>query len=174
MSVSRRFCVNMSGKTCPVYNANNQKIGDIMPREFFLNWGNEGSLTSIYFKGPSGSMLNGYLRDAPNGATTTITSRNSGTETVNGQKYSAFVTRKTLDLYNYKGTRVGSVAANKKVLCLTGTCSEPYPYRMAINYAEKRAGGWDTMADSTGSYGYVDTGMRTSTSYSGIGIYGSW
>lgn len=28
-------CVNMSGISCPVYDASNRKIGDIMPREFF-------------------------------------------------------------------------------------------------------------------------------------------
>lgn len=175
MAKIQKFCVNLSGSVQPVYDDNNRKIGDIMLREFFLVWGNEGSLTSIYFKGPSGAMLNGYLHDAPEGTTTPIAYRSHSTVRLNGIEYRAFIMRRTMNLYDTFDQRVGSVASGKRVLCLTGTsCGGSHPEYMAINYAEKRAGGWDKMADSKNNYGYVDTGMNISTSYSGIPLYGNW
>lgn len=175
MSEIQRFCVNLSGSVQPVYNDNNRKIGDIMLREFFLVWGNEGNLTSIYFKGPSGTMLNGYLHDAPDGATTPITDRSHSIVRLNGEEYRAFIMRRTMNLRNTSNIVVGSVAAGKRVLCKTGTsCGDSHPEYLAINYAEKRAGGWDKIFDSKHNYGYVETGMSISTSYSGIPLYGNW
>ena len=82
--------------------------------------------------------------------------------------------RQTMNLYNFNGQVVGSVAAGKRVLCKSSMASIDSPFLKAINFAEKRAGGWDSMADSTGAYGYVDTGLRTSSSASVIDLYGNW
>lgn len=112
-------CVNLSGKSCPVYNSANAKIGVIEPREFFTYVGYEGSLSAIYFMGPSGSMLNGYLHSPANGVLTQIHTRPYGRETIYGKSYITFYMRNTMNLYNINGSVVGSVAAGKRVACLT-------------------------------------------------------
>ena len=167
-------CVNLSGNSCPVYDSANQKIGDIMPREFFTLIGNEGSLTAVYFMGPSGGMLTGYLHNPPAGVTTGIHTHPHSTVTINGYTYKAFIMRNQMNLYNCAGNIVGSVAAGKRVLCKTSMAGQSMPYLKAINYAEKRAGGWDPMADSTGEFGFVDTGMRINTGGDTISLYGNW
>lgn len=174
MSYIGDCCVNLSGSSCPVYNSANQKIGDIMPREFFTLIGIEGSLTAIYFMKPDGSMETGYFHSPPSNVTIAIHTRPYSTVTLNGYTYVAFMMRNQMNLYNCAGNIVGSVAAGKRVLCKTSMAHPTLPYLKAINYAEKRTGGWDTMADSTGTYGYVDTGMRISTGWSGISLYGNW
>ena len=156
-------CVNLSGRNVTVTDGNNRTIGELMNREFFTVIGAEGSLVAIYFLGPSGQPLRGYLNGSP-----------YGTVSLNGQNYVAFMMRQTMNLYNFNGQVVGSVAAGKRVLCKSSMASIDSPFLKAINFAEKRTGGWDSMADSTGAYGYVDTGLRTSSSTSGIALYGNW
>ena len=54
-------CVNLSGRNVTVTDGNNHAIGELMNREFFTVVGAEGSLVAIYFLGPSGQPLRGYL-----------------------------------------------------------------------------------------------------------------
>lgn len=58
-------CVNLSGRNVTVTDGNNHAIGELMNREFFTVVGAEGSLVAIYFLGPSGQPLRGYLNNAP-------------------------------------------------------------------------------------------------------------
>ena len=167
-------CVNLSGRNVTVTDGKNHAIGELMNREFFTVVGAEGSLVAIYFLGPSGQPLRGYLNNAPASSKTPIHTRPYGTVSLNGQNYIAFMMRQTMNLYNFNGQVVGSVAAGKRVLCKSSMASIDSPFLKAINFAEKRTGGWDSMADSTGAYGYVDTGLRTSSSASGIALYGNW
>lgn len=136
-------CVNMSGISCPVYDASNRKIGDIMPREFFTYIGFEGSLSAVYFMTPSGAMTIGYLHAPSTSVCTPITAHPYGTVTYKGKTYKSFIMRHQQNLYASDGRIVGSVAAGK------------------------RAGGWDAVDFvDTG-------GMRTSTDAGSIALYGS-
>lgn len=174
MAQRNSCCVNMSGRNCPVYNSANVKIGDIEPREFFTWVGSEGSLYAVYCMTPSGAMTTGYLHGPAESVLTEIHTRPYGHATINGVNYVTFYMRNTKNLYNINGTVVGSVAAGKRVACKTSMSGTSMPYLKAINYAEKRTGGWDSMVDSAGKYGFVDTGMRSGTSASGISLYGNW
>lgn len=174
MANVEKCCVNLSGRSWPVYDGQNVKIGELEPREFCTYEGYEGSLSAIYFMRPSGAMDIGYLVAPENGVLTPIEKRPYGRATINGKSYITFYMRNTMNLYNMNGTVVGSVAAGKRVACLSSMSGDTMPYLKAINYAEKRAGGWDPMADGSGRYGFVDTGMRNSTSANGISLYGNW
>ena len=65
-------CVNLSGRNVTVTDGNNRAIGELMNREFFTVIGAEGSLVAIYFLGPSGQPLRGYLNGAPASSKTPI------------------------------------------------------------------------------------------------------
>lgn len=160
-------CVNMSGISCPVYDASNRKIGDIMPREFFTYIGFEGSLSAVYFMTPSGAMTIGYLHAPSTSVCTPITAHPYGTVTYKGKTYKSFIMRHQQNLYASDGRIVGSVAAGKRVLTNDNYSGETMHYLKSIAYAEKRAGGWDAVD-------FVDTGgMRTSTDAGSIALYGS-
>ncbi|MCI9128277.1 MAG: hypothetical protein HFG28_14135 [Eubacterium sp.] len=170
-------CVNLSGSSCPVYNGYNQQIGELGNREFFTLIGMQGSLSAIYFMGPSGGMMQGYLQNPPAGVITGIVSRpyRTNVNPGDGQRYTAFIMRSQMSLYDYSGNIVGSVAAGKMVLCKTDLAGSSMYYLKAINYAERRAGGWEPMYESASRpYGFVDTGMRSSTGGNNIALYGSW
>lgn len=167
-------CVNKSGTTVPVYNFDNVKIGDLTPNEFFSKIGSEGSLYSIYFLGPNGTCLNGILRNPPSGTVSSIEFYPYGTEPIDGKTYKTYYMRKTMSLYNVNGAVIGSVGANKLVACLTGLGGATMPYLKAINYYQNSAGTWIPITYGNYDYGFVDTGMRTSSSRSGIALYGSW
>ncbi len=173
MASVNKCCVNLSGISWTVYDGNNNIIGAIEPREFFTFVGFEGSLQAIYFLSPSGSRT-GYLHGASGAVFTEITNRPHTTINHEGITYKAFIMRQTMALYDIYGTVVGSVAAGKLVLCQTGMSGSSMPYLKAINYAEKRAGGWEPMGSHGTNYGFVDTGLRNSSSYSGIALYGNW
>ena len=112
------------------------RLGELMNREFFTVIGAEGSLVAIYFLGPSGQPLRGYLNGAPAGSKTPIHTRPYGTVSLNGQNYVAFMMRQTMNLYNFNGQVVGSVAAGKRVLCKSSMASIDSPFLKAINFAE--------------------------------------
>ena len=82
--------------------------------------------------------------------------------------------RRAMSLYNINGAVIGSVGANKLVACLTGLGGATMPYLKAINYYQNSAGAWIPIRHGDYNYGFVDTGMRTSSSRSGIALYGSW
>lgn len=67
-------CVNLSGRNVTVTDGNNHAIGELMNREFFTVVGAEGSLVAIYFLGPSGQPLRGYLNNAPASSKTIMVS----------------------------------------------------------------------------------------------------
>lgn len=94
-------CVNLSGRNVTVTDGNNRAIGELMNREFFTVIGAEGSLVAIYFLGPSGQPLRGYLNGAPASSKTPIHTRPYGTVSLNGQNYVAFMMRQTMNLYNF-------------------------------------------------------------------------
>lgn len=167
-------CVNLSGGNCPVYNSANVKIGDIEPREFFTWIGNEGSLNAVYFMTPSGAMTIGYIHSVSQAVFTHIHTRSYGSEGIDGVNHVTFYMRNTMNLYNFNGIIVGSVAAGKRVACKTSMSGSSMHYLKSINYAEKRTGGWDKMEDATGTYGFVDTGMRNGASAGSISLYGNW
>lgn len=166
-------CVNLSGKTHNVYDLDGKVIGALEKREFFTYIGGEGSLSAIYFLSPSGPKT-GYLRDASGAVFTDVSTRPHSTLKLGGKNYKVFIMRKTMNLYDVGGNVVGSVAAGKRVLCQSGQAGETMHYLKRIDYAEKRAGGWDPMAGGGADYGFVDTGLRTSSSASGIAFYGNW
>lgn len=170
-----KCCVNLSGASHPVYDEYGNTIGAIEPREFFTYVGAEGSLLSIYFLSPSGARY-GYLHEpVPQSVLTEISTRPYGTAVIDNTTYKTFIMRSQQNLYDAYGNCVGSVAAGKRVACLTGMSGSNQPYLKGINYAEKRAGGWDSMRTNEDiNYGFVDTGLRTSSSASGIALYGNW
>ncbi len=167
-------CVNKSGKVVPVYNASRAKIGELTQNEFFSKIGSEGSQVAIYFLGPNGKALEGLLISPPKSTVTSIEQYPYGTAKIDGTTYKTYYMRETKNLYDINGSVIGSVAAGKRVACLTGLGGNSKPYLKAINYAAKRAGGWENMSNNGYSYGFVDTGLRTSSSKSGIALYGSW
>lgn len=172
MANTHTCCVNLSGKIQKVYDGS-KVVGELNPREFFTSVGYEGSLHAIYFLSPTGPRI-GYLRDPAASITTNIITRPYGTAKINGKTYKTFKMRKTMNLYDVGGNVVGSVAAGKRVACLDGTAGQTKNYLKLIYYAEKRSGGWDPMAGGGADYGFVDTGLRTSSSASGIALYGNW
>lgn len=127
-------CVNLSGRSWPVYDGENVKIGELEPREFCTYEGFEGDLSAIYFMTPSGAMDIGYLHSPGDYALTLIEERPYGRATIHGKSYITFYMRNTMNLYNMNGSVVGSVAAGKRVAWLSSMSGESMPYLKAINY----------------------------------------
>ena len=149
-------CVNLSGRNVTVTDGNNRAIGELMNREFFTVIGAEGSLVAIYFLGPSGQPLRGYLNGAPASSKTPIHTRPYGTVSLNGQNYVAFMMRQTMNLYNFNGQVVGSVAAGKRVLC------KPLSYCERIQEDDRRNATFIYCKEQTGS---VQTLYRAGKKY---------
>lgn len=179
MPLVGNLCINTSGVSCPVYEGlgGTPQIGAIEPRELFSLIGREGNMCAIYFMAPSGGMKRGYLHTPTDRVTDFISNHPYQTGIrVPGDNstYIAFYMRQQMTLYNADKSVCGSVAAGKRVLCKSSMIDVDYPYLKGINYAEKRTGGWDRMDDGVNTYGYVDSGLRSSTSANNIALYGNW
>lgn len=97
-----------------------------------------------------------------------------GKAPIGTRTYKTYYMRRAMSLYNINGAVIGSAGANKLVACLTGLGGATMPYLKAINYYQNSAGAWIPITYGNYDYGFVDTGMRTSSSRSGIALYGSW
>lgn len=177
--MSNYFCVNKSGITVPVYSDTQQtsKIGSIYNREAFgydMNWGGDGYFYRILFRTSDGSLSYGILVDPPGSSVTDCTDYPFGTEEIDGTEYYTFTMRKSRTVYTAGGTRWGAVAANCRVACLSAVAGDSYPNRKGINYVESSKGGWVKVTGDGVDYGFVDTGLDVSSSYSSIPFYGSW
>lgn len=136
-------CVNLSGRSWPVYDGENVKIGELEPREFCTYEGFEGDLSAIYFMTPSGAMDIGYLHSPGDYALTLIEERPYGRATIHGKSYITFYNRRASRARRCLrcgratglcGSVVGSVAAGKRVAWLSSMSGESMPYLKAINY----------------------------------------
>ena len=173
------FCINKSGKSVPVYSDpdKTKKIGTIYNREafgYFKNWGGDDVVCYIVFLNSSGTLTNGFLVNPPDNSRVPCTNYPYGTKTIYGTKYYTFKLRKSRTVYTVKGNKWGTVAAGRRVACLTALAGDTKAHWKGINYVENSSGGWDQVTGDGSSYGFVDTGLGVSSGYDSIPFYGSW
>lgn len=177
--MSNYFCVNKSGKAVPVYSDTDKsnQIGKINNREAFgynRNWGGDDYFCNIVFRNSSGSLSGGFIVDPPTGCMSNCTDYPYGTEKINGTTYYTFKFRNSAKVYKASGNSWGSVAANCRVACLSSMAGDSHPEWKGINYVESSKGGWVEVSGDGYTYGFVDAGLSTGSSYSSIPMYGSW
>jgi hypothetical protein len=56
----------------------------------------------------------------------------------------------------------------------TDLAGQTHLYLKGINYVENTSGQWIQVTGGGADYGFVDTGLQSSSSWSGIAMYGSW
>ncbi|MBQ9199039.1 MAG: hypothetical protein IJ141_02545 [Lachnospiraceae bacterium] len=177
MAISTRFLINKSNSVVTVYKdiSGSATVGQLLKREAYAMYGYEGDIISIKFLGPNGGLISGFLRNPPSGTVTSCTNYPYGTLNKDGKIYYTFYMRSSKQVYTQTNTgkqlnHWGSVAAGRRVACLTdAACQDKLEYK-AINYVESTSGQWVKVDN----YGYVDTGLASSSSYSGIAMYGNW
>lgn len=178
MAIVPSFMVNMSGKTVQVHGGENwnEVVGYLYPREAFSRYGVEGDWTSITFLGPDGKLTEGMLKGVEDfNVLSFCTDYPYSIEQIDSEgPYYVFKMRTTQSIYNAAGTKIGSVAAGKKVACKNAVAGQNYQWLKLIDRYQDANGVWQT-PDKTGKkYGFVDTGLRTGSGYSKIAMYGSW
>lgn len=186
MGMFQQFCINKSGKTCPVYDAfdNNKYKGEIYNREAFILWGGEGDKFSIGFLGPNGytgatlnlyeSVENDILNPLFSGHATCI-DYPYGTANIDGKNYYTFIMRKAEPIYHGDGTKWGSVAQNMLVATNNANIGSTHETWKEINYVMRSTDRQWIKVDGHGyNHGFVDTGLSTASGYSKIPFYGSW
>ncbi len=175
------FCINKSGLVVPVYSYNSStgsldEIGKIYNREAFALLGYEGDSHYIKFLNSDGEFVDGMLQNPPDDAVVGCHFYPYGQHTEGITTYITFVMRNEANVYNAAGDYWGKVAAGKRVACLTSLAGDEHPEWKAINLVEPSSGGdvWTPVTGAGKNYGFVDTGLRSGSSYSKINMYGSW
>ena len=177
--MSNYFCINKSGIKIPVYSDTNKttQIGSIYDREAYgynANWGGDGYFCNIAFRRADGKISGGFIIDPPNGSMTDCTDYPYGTDKIGGITYNTFLMRNSRNVYKTDGTLWGSVAANRRVACLTAMSGDSNPHWKGINYVENSSGQWIPVTGNGSNYGFVDTGLEIASGYKSIPMYGSW
>lgn len=169
------FMINLSGLSVPIYDGFGQNvIGELVNREAYVISGHEGSVFGVLFLKPDGSFGGGLLKDTPDGVLTECIEKPWGTAEINGRIYYTFIMRSQQPVYTAGGTRWGSVAATQRVACLDATAGYNNPWYKLINYVESTDGEWVQVTGDGADYGFVDTGIRSASSFNKIAMYGSW
>ncbi len=174
------FCINKSGTNVPIYNtwgvSNPIQIGTLYNREAYgLVGSSEGSDHCIQFLSSSGGIATGFLLSPPSNTVVGCASYPYGYHTIGSTTYITFIFRQKSTVYTASGKSVwGSVAAGRRVACLTSMSGDNKAYWKGINYVESSSGSWVAVTGDDKNYGFVDTGLANGSSASTIRMYGSW
>ena len=177
--MSNYLCINKSGTKVPVYSDTNKttQIGTIYDREAFgydCNWGGDNYFCHILFRKSDGSLSYGFIVDPPDNSIIDCTDYPYGTAVINGVEYITFIMRNSRTVYTVEGRRWGTVAANRRVACLTAMSGDNHPDWKGINYVENTGGEWVQVTGDGEEYGFVDAGLSVASGYRSIPLYGSW
>ena len=177
--MSNYFCINKSGIKIPVYSDTQKtsQIGTINDREAYgynALWGGDHYFCNIAFRNSSGKLSGGFIIDPPDNAMVHCTDYPYGTATINGKEYYTFLMRNSRSIYKTDGSLWGTVAANRRVACLTAMSGDSNPHWKGINYVENTSGEWIQVTGNGSTYGFVDTGLDIGSGYNSIPMYGSW
>lgn len=181
MGLNKSFCINASGSTYPVYNSETgKKVGELYPREAYINYGSEGCYTTICFLGPSGGLqtvivdtdahplpVSWFNTDKPYGSAVITTGGLPRT-------YKTFYMRRSKVIYKADGTRWGTVAAGCLVATNNKYVGSQHPDWKEITYVKNTSGEWIHIDQSGDECGFVDTGLSSASGYNSIAFYGSW
>lgn len=171
--------VNKSGSTINVYDtfsgSNRKVVGQLLKNEVFVIYGSEGSLYSIRFKGPSGSLISGCINDStdvPNDNwAENIYYYPFGTETINGRTYRTFKFRRSATILKANGSNWGTVASGMLVATTNGTVGQSNNGHKHINYVKQS--GTNAWVEVSGG-GFVDMGFSHGSSGSNMSMYGTY
>lgn len=178
--MSNYFCINKSGVSIPVYSDTQKTsiIGSILNREAYgydHNWGGDDYFYRIKFRKSNGALSYGFIIDPPGNSVTECTQYPYNKESIDGTQYHTFIMRNSRTVYTAYGSSWGTVAANRRVACLSALAGDDNPDWKGINYVENTKGVWvPVITDENHKYGYVDTGLSIASGYSAIPFYGSW
>ncbi|WDF02760.1 hypothetical protein [Shouchella hunanensis] len=173
------ICINRSGRQVPVYRAfSTTRIGTIFPNELFSYSGYDGRYSHFFFRNASGQWVSGANENVPRNFLSNAYSAGfrRSTVTLGGTLYNVFDVRRTANVYRVDGSRWGSVAAGQKI-ATTGSppSGNSLTWTTRVNYVRSTSGSWVRVSSGTNThYGFVDTGIRSGSMPSSIGIYGNW
>lgn len=166
------FVVNLTGSSIPVYNlGGGTQIGTLNIKETCLLYGGgEDGSTVIEFLNSSGNLVWGYIyQDVSLTKWTSVPYSSVGTDKV-------FKTRNSLDIYDYLGNYITTVAAGGLILtdsCLCGQTHHDWMY--CLKYKNYQQGPWITISGSGQSYGFVNVDLEGNGSGKNyVALYGSW
>lgn len=173
------FQINKSGQSYNLYEqGSNTYKGKINNREAFIILSAEGDVMYIGFLNSSGQFdsvrIDLYAHPAPNGFFTSCLDYPYSTEVINGVSYRIFKMRQTKNVYTADGNYWGAVAAGMYVATNSDKVGQTHCDWKLINYVKSTKGQWVKVSGARCEYGFVDTGLKTSSLYTGIPFYGSW
>lgn len=177
--MSNIFCVNKSGGSVPIYSdtSGTTQIGSLYNREacgYNQNWGGDDYYCNVVFRNSSGNVVGGFIINPPNYALMGCHYYPYGTQIINGTSYYTFYMRSARNIYDVGGNYWGTVAAGRRVACLSSLSGDSHPEWKAINYVEKSSGGWQQVSGSGSQYGFVDAGLSVASGWNLIPMYGNW
>lgn len=171
--------INKEGATIPVYDVDtdSRQIGYLNDREAFVMYDSNGSnRLYIYFLDGSGNFVRGAIRE--DGAVSYnlagCTMYPAAKQYIEGNEYYLFKMRRSMPVYCSDASRWGTVAANCYVATDRHICGATHPDWLFIKYVQSSSGTWVRAGYAADGYGFVDTGIKTNSLYTGIALYGSW
>lgn len=171
--------INKNGTTILVYDINNEsrQIGYLNDREAFVMYDSNGSnRLYIYFLDGSGNFVRGVIKEEgmTNYNLKFYTEYPVKKEYIEGNQYLLFKMRKSMPVYYADANRWGTVAANCYVATDRNICGATHPDWAYIKYVQSSSGEWVRVGYEADGYGFVDTGIKTNSLYTGMALYGTW
>lgn len=179
MGIYNQFCINKSGKTYNIYDSDtNTYQGKISDREAFIYLGGEGTLYYLGFLNSSGKIqkvtIQEFYHPFPDGFFGYCTDYPYSREVINGVNYYIYKMRQTKNVYTADGNYWGRVASGMYVATTSNTVGETHCDWKLINYVKSTSGKWVQVSGAGCNYGFVDTGLSSSSLPGSIAMYGSW
>lgn len=115
-----------------------------------------------------------YEHPAPDGFFTSCLDYSYSTEVINGVSYRIFKMRQTKNVYTADSNYLVAVAAGMYVATNSDKVEQTHSNWKLINYVKSTSGQWVQVSGAGYNHGFVDTGLNSSSLYSGIAFYDSW
>lgn len=173
------FCINKSGSNYPIYNYDvvTQKftrVGTLYNREAFIFLGGD-NFDFIKYLASDGTLKTACIDPVKYPVPLSFcTDYPYSTETINGTSYKIFKMRKTKNIYKADGSYWGQVAAGMYVATNSNAVGDSHSDWKLIDYVKSTSGEWVPVTGAGYNYGFVDTGIGSSSGYGSIAFYGSW
>jgi len=91
------------------------------------------------------------------------------------QTFDTYIMRRSMSVYTAAGNRWGTVAANVLVAADDAVVGDSHPTWKKIYFVQQSPNlNWVKVDGDGYNYGFVDTGLSSTSSYSSIPFYGSW
>lgn len=173
--------INKSGMAFPIYDIYKQKrVGTIYDREAVVGLGGDG-YTTFAFLNSSGQFITATVEQSLENDKywhyfDHCEQHPYGDEKMpDGNYYLIYKMRQRKNIYKRDGSYWGAVAANMFVATNNSTMGETHLDWKQITYVKRSTDGkWCRVDEEGAGYGYVDTGIASSSLYSSIAFYGSW